>query len=85
MADSSTPILFYSGAGYDSDKQKGIAAGANAYLVKPDVESLIETMSSLIAEARIVAMKSRFSAIDLLKDANQQMGSLDDSPLPMAS
>lgn len=83
--DSTTPILFYSGAAYDSDKQKGIAAGANAYLVKPDVESLIETMSSLIAEARIVAMKPRFSAIDLLKDANQQMGSLDDSPLPMAS
>ena len=29
-SDSDTPILFYSGAAYDKDKQKGIAAGANA-------------------------------------------------------
>jgi DNA-binding response OmpR family regulator len=50
--DSNTPILFYSGAAYDADKQKGIAAGANAYVAKPDVEGLIETISSLIANAR---------------------------------
>jgi DNA-binding response OmpR family regulator len=78
VVDSTTPILFYSGAAYDSDKQKGIAAGANAYLVKPDVEQLIETMSNLIQEARIKAMKPRFTAIELLKDANQQARSVDD-------
>ena len=50
--DSSTPILFYSGAAYDVDKLKGIAAGANAYVTKPDVEGLIETISNLIAKAR---------------------------------
>jgi len=50
--DSNTPILFYSGAAYDADKQKGIAAGANAYLTKPDVEGLIETISNLIAKGR---------------------------------
>jgi DNA-binding response OmpR family regulator len=80
--DSITPILFYSGAGYETDKQEGIAAGANAYLVKPDVESLVETMSSLIAEARIVAIK-RYTAIDLMKEANQQARALDASPIPM--
>jgi DNA-binding response OmpR family regulator len=80
MVDSTTPILFYSGAGYDSDKQKGIAAGANAYMVKPDVDSLLETMSSLIAEARIVATKKRFTALELLKDANRHVRSLDASP-----
>lgn len=50
--DSKTPILFYSGAAYDADKQKGIAAGANAYVAKPDVERLIETILDLVAKAR---------------------------------
>ena len=49
--DSRTPILFYSGAAYDADKRKGIAAGANAYVAKPDVDGLIETMMELIAKA----------------------------------
>lgn len=52
QSDSRTPILFYSGAAYDADKRKGIAAGANAYVIKPDIESLIETMSDLIAKAK---------------------------------
>jgi DNA-binding response OmpR family regulator len=51
--DSRTPILFYSGAGYDADKQKGIAAGANAYVTKPDVDGLIEAMVDLIAKANV--------------------------------
>jgi two-component system response regulator CssR len=50
--DSRTPILFYSGAAYDVDKQKGIAAGANAYVTKPDVEDLIETVVDLIEKSR---------------------------------
>ena len=50
--DSVTPILFYSGAAYDADKQMGIAMGANAYLTKPDVEGLIETVVDLIAKAK---------------------------------
>lgn len=50
--DSDTPILFYSGAAYETDKQKGIAAGANAYVTKPDVEVLIQTIADLTAKAR---------------------------------
>jgi DNA-binding response OmpR family regulator len=47
--DSNTPILFYSGAAYERDKQKGIAAGANAYVTKPDVDGLIQTIDDLTA------------------------------------
>ena len=50
--DSKTPIVFYSGAAYEADKQKGIAAGANAYVIKPDIDGLIETIEDLIATAR---------------------------------
>ena len=49
--DLITPILFYTGAAYDTDKQKGIAAGASAYVIKPDVEGLIETIVDLLAKA----------------------------------
>jgi DNA-binding response OmpR family regulator len=49
--DATTPILFYSGAAYESDKQKGVAAGANAYVTKPDFDGLLETMLDLIAKA----------------------------------
>ena len=47
--DSTTPIVFYTGAAYDVDRLKGMAAGATAYVTKPDVESLIENISNLVA------------------------------------
>jgi len=52
-SDSTTPILFYSGAAYEIDKQKAFAAGANAYVTKPDVDGLVETMLELIAKAKV--------------------------------
>lgn len=54
--DSDTPIVFYSGAAYDADKQRGIAAGANAYVTKPDLEGLIEVMVDLIAKGKADAV-----------------------------
>ena len=33
--DTRTPILFYSGAAFESDKQQAFAAGAQGYLIKP--------------------------------------------------
>ena len=51
--DSHTPILFYSGAAHDRDKQEAISSGAQAYLTKPaDNDELIKEVSRLIAEAR---------------------------------
>jgi CheY-like chemotaxis protein len=38
----------YSGAGYRADIQKGLDAGAQAYLVKPDFDRLKETIDRLI-------------------------------------
>lgn len=48
--DSDTPIMFYSGAGYQADIKKGLDAGAQAYLVKPDFEHLEQTIDRLIDE-----------------------------------
>ena len=33
--DTGTPILFYSGAAFEIDKQQAFAAGAQGYLIKP--------------------------------------------------
>ena len=49
--DSHTPIMFYSGAGYRADIQKGLNAGAQAYLVKPDFDHLKPTIDRLIDRA----------------------------------
>ena len=42
------PIVFYSGNAFESDKQKGLAAGANEYLVKPESETIAPTIFQLI-------------------------------------
>jgi DNA-binding response OmpR family regulator len=44
--DTQTPILFYSGAAFETDKARAMECGAQGYLVKPSVPD------ALIAEAR---------------------------------
>jgi CheY-like chemotaxis protein len=46
-----TPILFFSGAAYPADRRRGIEAGANAYLVKPEIEELMGTIRQFIPQA----------------------------------
>jgi DNA-binding response OmpR family regulator len=49
--DLDTPIIFFSGEARTSEIDKALAAGANAYLVKPnDFEKLTETVTKLIGE-----------------------------------
>jgi DNA-binding response OmpR family regulator len=45
--DPHTPILFFSGAAYEADKQKGLEAGADAYVTKPDIYKLVESIKQL--------------------------------------
>lgn len=52
--DIKTPVLFYSGAAYQSDKDNARSAGAQGYLVKPvKNEELIKEVARLIEEAKI--------------------------------
>lgn len=52
--NQSTPILFYSGAAYETDKQEARDAGAQGYLTKPQgISDLVGEVAKLIAEARI--------------------------------
>jgi len=49
--DKYTPILFFSGAAHEADRKKGIDAGANAYVVKPEIDGLIETITQFVGHA----------------------------------
>lgn len=43
------PVVFYSADGYERDRQRGFAAGAHAYLVKPnDLDKLEDIIGTLL-------------------------------------
>ncbi len=51
--DTWTPILFYSGAAFERDKQQAFAAGAQGYLVKPaGPDELMIEVSRIISGAK---------------------------------
>lgn len=51
--DNETPILFYSAAAFESDKEAARLSGAQGYLVKPATgEELIAEVVRLIAETK---------------------------------
>jgi two-component system CheB/CheR fusion protein len=45
------PCIFYSGDAYEIHRVEAMAAGADAYVAKPDIEGLIENISKLLAKA----------------------------------
>ena len=49
------PCLVYSGDAYAIHRSEAMAAGAHAYVVKPDIEGLIETVHKLLSEKQCAA------------------------------
>ena len=47
--DPHVPILFFSGAAYEADKKKGIEAGADDYVVKPNISELVRSVKQFMA------------------------------------
>jgi DNA-binding response OmpR family regulator len=50
-----TPVLFFSGAAYESDKRRGMEAGASAYLCKPDLDGLLGSITRFVPQSDRVA------------------------------
>lgn len=51
--DSTVPIIFFSGEARQTEIDRALATGANAYLIKPlDFETLTKTVIKLIEEAQ---------------------------------
>ena len=47
-ADKATPIIIFSGHVRESDQKAGMRAGADAYLLKPDMSELVPTVKRLL-------------------------------------
>ena len=52
-----TPILFFSGAAFEADKERGIEAGANAYVIKPDLDGLLGSIKQFVSRAESAPAK----------------------------
>jgi two-component system, OmpR family, response regulator len=50
-----TPIVFFSGAPHDFDRKKAIEAGAHAYVIKPEVDILIEKITQFAGGREMAA------------------------------
>jgi DNA-binding response OmpR family regulator len=51
--DPITPILFYSAAAREADRERGLRAGAQAYVTKPgDIFELVKTITRLINQSQ---------------------------------
>ena len=49
------PCIFYTGDAYEVHRREAIAAGAAAFVAKPDIEGLISAVSKLLAERECAA------------------------------
>ena len=48
-ATPTVPCIFYTGDAYEMHRREAIAAGAAAFVAKPDIEGLIEAVHKLLA------------------------------------
>ena len=55
--DPQTPILFFSGAAYEADKKRGIEAGADDYVTKPEVDGLVGSITQLVSHTEYATAK----------------------------
>lgn len=49
------PCIFYSGDAYEIHRYEAMAAGAAAYVPKPDIDQLIDTVHKLLSEQECAA------------------------------
>ena len=49
------PVIFYTGDAYDLHRQEGMYAGAEAYVPKPHIDELIETVQHILADRECAA------------------------------
>ena len=49
------PCIFYSGDAYAIHRSEAIAAGAQDYIAKPDIDKLIERVNQVLAERQCAA------------------------------
>ena len=69
--DPHTPIIFFSSAPYEAGKGLGIAAGANDYVTKPNMDVLLRTIPYYVTHqgdttAKVIPFRPRASSSSLI-------------------
>lgn len=54
-ATPDVPCMFYTGDAYEVHRREAIAAGADLYVAKPDIQGLIESVRKLLAQRECAA------------------------------
>ena len=49
------PCIFYTGDAYALQRNEALAAGANAYVPKPDIEKLLDTVHKILSDRECAA------------------------------
>ena len=81
--DQHTPILFYSAAAYEMDRELALQSGAQAYLVKPSQTTELCSLVSLLIEefrSRVEVMSTEFDG----RGSARAISSERSFPLPKA-
>lgn len=74
--DPHIPILFFSGAAYEADKRKGIEAGADDYVVKPNISELVTSVKQFMSRdvqepvAREIWLSPEFRPLNLANETS---------------
>ena len=55
MLTPNVPCIFYTGDAYEIHRREAIAAGAAAFVAKPDIEGLIDAVAKLLSERECAA------------------------------
>jgi DNA-binding response OmpR family regulator len=64
-----TPVVFWSGAAYEKDRQEALAVGAQAYIVKPaNFSELQRTIDGLILQAGLDSLAAKTAELAAIHD-----------------
>ena len=77
--DPHTPILFFSGAAYEADKKRGIEAGANAYVIKPDIDGLLGNITHFVSHAQSVAAAQAGREVNISRPLTYEIAGASDA------
>lgn len=53
----SVPCIFYTGDAYEVHRREAMAAGADAYIAKPDIDGLIDKVHKIMAKKECASAK----------------------------
>src|SRR5215475_4116755 len=67
--DPHTPVIFVSGATYESDVREGLTAGAQMYITKPSSPDVLEwAVARLTLDSRAIAIEARLAEITAIRE-----------------